>query len=221
MGAFTDWTTVSLVVCDLDGTLYDQRKLRAYLLPRLGLHALRRTDVRLLRIIAKLRSERERLAELERSPFEAELIASVSAATGASLDRVRSVLSEWLEARPLDWLGACVIPGAARFLDALRASGRYVAVLSDYPAVEKLVAMGLSADLALSATDPEIAIQKPSIKGLAHLAAHFGVSPEAVLVIGDRDDRDGEAARRFGAQYLIRGRDFKTFEDMIFTRIPL
>ena len=211
-----DWNRVAAVVFDMDGTLYDQAPLRAKMVPRLCLHALGRFDPKLLRIVSALRRERERLADAECTGFEDVLIAAVAAQVGMSPDRVRAVMVEWLETRPLPFLASCMVPGTAALFTALARSGRRIAVLSDYPATRKLAALGLSADLVLSANDPEIDVQKPNPKALAVAADRFGLVPEALLMIGDRDDRDGEAARRVGAACLIRKRDFHTFTDPIF-----
>lgn len=212
-----DWGRVAAVVFDMDGTLYDQAPLRARMVPRLGLHALAGLDIKLLRIVSELRRERERLAEAECSPFEDALVAAVAERADVPAERVRAVMVEWLETRPLPLLAPCIVPGTVALFAALRQSGRCIAVLSDYPVARKLEALGLSADLVLSATDPDIAMQKPNPKGLALAAARLGVAPDAIMMIGDRDDRDGEAARRFGARHLIRRRDFDTFEHPIFT----
>jgi len=214
------WDQIRAVLFDMDGTLYDQKKLRQRILPRLGLHVLGRADLKLLKIISALRHEREALADAEVSPFEEKLIADVAAKTGASPERVRAVLSDWLETRPLPYLAPAIIPGTAGLFAALRASDRPIGVLSDYPARGKLDALGLQADLVLAATDPGIAIQKPSPKGIHEAAKRLGLPPGAILVIGDRDERDGAAARRAGAPVLIRGRDFDTFEDPLFHAIP-
>lgn len=214
--AALDWAAVSVAVFDVDGTLYDQGRLRRKILPRLLLHAGLRADIGLVRIISALRTARERMAEAERSPFEAAMIAEVAEATGATPERVRAVLVDWLERRPLPLLAPCMLPGAAALFEALRAAGRPIAVLSDYPAEAKLDAMGLRADLTVAATDPGVEIQKPHPRGLERIAAHFGVAPGAMVMIGDRAERDGAAAARCGAPSLIRGRDFADFTDPVF-----
>ena len=49
-----------------------------------------------------------------------------------------------------------------------------------------------------------------------------GVSTEQVVMIGDRDERDGECARRAGTRYLIKSTDgqprmhhFREYADLI------
>lgn len=214
-----DWARVRLVVFDLDGTLYDQRRLRARILPRLAAAALREPG--LLRLIAALRSAREAMAEAEREGFEPELIACAARAARVTEARAREVARHWLETRPLPHLAPCRVAGAAELIAALRATGRVTAVLSDYPVAAKVAALGLTADLALSAHDSDIGVQKPHPRGLEVAAAWAGAAAREVLMIGDRAERDGAAAARFGAAFLRRGRggDFRRFDEALFAPV--
>jgi FMN phosphatase YigB (HAD superfamily) len=214
-----DWARIRLVVFDLDGTLYDQRRLRARILPRLAAAAL--CDPKLLRMITALRRAREAMAEAEREGFVVELIARAAREARVPEARAREVALHWLETRPLPYLASCAVPGAAELLAALRATGRVTAVLSDYPVAAKVAALGLAADLALSAHDPEINVQKPHPRGLEVAAARAGAAACEVLMIGDRAERDGAAAARFGAAFLRRGRggDFCRFDEAPFAPV--
>jgi beta-phosphoglucomutase-like phosphatase (HAD superfamily) len=58
-------------------------------------------------------------------------------------------------------------------------------------------------EVARDASAKEIARLKPHPLGLLTVAALLGVRPERCLIIGDRDDRDGEAARRGGFRFLM------------------
>jgi HAD superfamily hydrolase (TIGR01549 family) len=90
------------------------------------------------------------------------------------------------------------------------------AFFSDYPAKEKLAVLGLSSYLAFCATDINVNRLKPDPKSLLLAAQVLGVPVCDCLCIGDRDDRDGEAARRAGMEYLLlkrnRSRGKKTFQ---------
>ena len=212
-GGRVDWDRLRLAVFDLDGTLYSQARLRRRLLPRLALAAAAAPD--LLRIVPALRRAREDLAEAGARDFEDALFARAAARARAPEARVRAVARDWLLDRPLPHLAACRIPGAPEVFAALRARGLAVAVWSDYPAAAKLAALGLRADLVLSAHDAEVGVQKPDPRGLAVAAARAGAAPAQVLMIGDRPERDGAAAARFGAAFLHRGRrgDFRRFDE--------
>jgi hypothetical protein len=69
---------------------------------------------------------------------------------------------------------------------------------------EKLAALGLSAEMVVSATETDVDCFKPLTAGLEKIIGAANERPERVLMIGDRDERDGECARRAGARYLIK-----------------
>ena len=126
--------------------------------------------------------------------------------TGIGKEQLASIVEEWIERRPLPFLLQARRSGIADVFAALRQSGRKVAVLSDYPTERKLAALGLEADFHLAASDPEVDIMKPNSKGLRLLMERAGCSPGETLMIGDRDERDGEIARREGVAAMILDR---------------
>lgn len=200
-----DWQQIHLVVFDVDGTLYDQRCLRVKMLRELLGHCLRHPgDLRVLRLLSRYRRCREELAD-----GEAESIADLqyrgpAERLGLAPAEVRRTVEDWMQQRPLEHLRPCRYAKVADFLAALRARQKTVAVLSDYPATDKLRALGLEASLAVSAVDREVDRLKPHPKGLERVLELAAVAPQQALLIGDRDDRDGECARRAGVAYLIK-----------------
>ncbi len=200
-----DWQRVRLVVFDVDGTLYDARRLRSRMIRALLSHCLRHPgDLGILRRISTFRRCREELAEEETVGVGELQYRRPAEALGVSPEAVRRTVEEWIMRRPLLHLKACRYAKVADLFDALRRSGRGVAVLSDYPAGEKLAAMGLSADPVICALDDGVDRLKPHPRGLERLLEVTGVAPEETLLVGDRDDRDGECARRAGVRYLLR-----------------
>jgi FMN phosphatase YigB (HAD superfamily) len=99
--------------------------------------------------------------------------------------------------QPAEW----VIP----FVSQCRQLGIRLVVLSDYGHTkEKLQALGLECSLfdwVISA--PELGGLKPASQLMACVAAKMGVQPHQCLVIGDRDDTDGELARSFNAPFVL------------------
>jgi len=75
----------------------------------------------------------------------------------------------------------------------------------------------------VSATDVEVGRLKPDPKGLIVAASSLNTPVKECLFIGDRDDKDGECARRAGMPYLILNRrrrnyspnSFNTFTEII------
>jgi HAD superfamily hydrolase (TIGR01509 family) len=214
------WDQWRIAVFDLDGTLYEAAQLRRRMAARALWHAVRYAEPGLLRVIATLRKRREELAAAQSFAFEATLIRDTAAGCGLSEAAVSTLLSEWFERQPLPHLRSCIAPGIDVLFASLRKSGRQIGVLSDYPAAEKLKALGLEADFVISAVDADVGVQKPHPRGLEVLLERAGRKPDEALVIGDRADRDGAIAMRIGASFLLRGRtrdaDFYRYDDAVF-----
>ncbi len=216
-----DWQGVELVVFDVDGTLYRQSGLRLTMLRLLAVDALRSRSLRTFRVLSDYRREREVLADAFTEGFEATLIAAVAARTRTPSTEVEALVAHWIETRPLPYLRPHMVPGAPPLFEAIRRSGRTVGVLSDYPAAAKLSALGLAASHVVSAAD--VGIMKPSPDGLLEVIARAGATPATTVLIGDRVERDGEAARAAGTRALIRSakpvhgwRTFADFTDPLF-----
>ena len=193
-----------LAVFDLDGTLYRQAPLRRRMAAQLVLHTLKRRDATVLRILRDYRRRREALAEAGMVAFDGPLVDGCARACRVPTDEVRAVIAEWIERRPLPQLAATAVPGAAELFARLGAAGAQVAVWSDYPVRDKLAALGLKADIMFSATDPELNRLKPDPRGLAMIMERAGASAPETLMVGDRADRDGAAARALGVDFLCR-----------------
>jgi HAD superfamily hydrolase (TIGR01549 family) len=217
------WEGIDLVVFDVDGTLYDQRRLRLAMLGLLLADALRTRSLATLRTLRTFRRVRESLGDAPAEAFMQEQYARTALRHGMRAEDVERLASEWLERRPLPMLAACRYPHVDALFAALLRSGKQVAVFSDYPASAKLEALGLQAGHVVCATDPHIGRLKPDPAGLLAIMRACGASPQRTLMVGDRADRDGAAARRAGAHALIRSArpipghlTFRSFDDLVF-----
>src|SRR5215208_2592260 len=114
-----DWDNLHLVVFDVDGTLYRQRPLRTRMARDILLYTLLKRDLNVIAVLAKYRRIRERLGDEQVIDFERALIAQTATATANSQDRVRSIVSEWVEQRPLRYLAACRYPGLSELFAGL------------------------------------------------------------------------------------------------------
>ena len=222
-----DWTTIDLVVFDVDGTLYDQRQLRLGMLRQLISHAWLTRSLDTLLTLRTFRRVREalgeRVGEQAGADFMALQYAQTASRHGITSAAVRALTDEWMEQRPLPLLAACRYAYVAEVFAGLRASGKRIAAFSDYPAVAKLAALGLRADVVVCATDAGIARLKPDPAGLLAILRQTGVAPARALMIGDRFDRDAAAAARAGMRALIRSRrpqarwaTFRGYDDAVF-----
>jgi putative hydrolase of the HAD superfamily len=218
---FPAWDGIRFVAFDVDGTLYDQRRLRIRIARDMLLDAALRRSLDAVAVVRTYRRLREELGEREVAEFDRVLVARTAEACGCRPERVDAIVEEWIGRRPLAYLGRCRFPGLVELFDGLRHHGKIIGILSDYPAAAKLDALGLSADHLVSASD--VGLLKPNPRGLEALIAKAGTTARQTVLIGDRADRDGAAARRIGAWSLIKSarplgdwQTFARFDDAIF-----
>lgn len=226
MNKAIDWATIGLVIFDVDGTLYNQRILRLRMARDLLLRSALRLDWSTIRILSSYRHIREELADAETDDFESVLIERTAAASRCAPSTVRAAVDEWIERRPLPYLRACRYPGIGELFAALQRRGTIVGILSDYPAKAKVTALGLTADVVVTAGDDAVRRLKPDPGGLLHVLATTGIRREAAVMIGDRVERDGAIAERVGIHALIRSaqsidgwQTFHRFDDPIFASL--
>jgi len=186
---------------DLDGTLYHAAPVKLAMAFELGLFGARSA-----RALRRFRAEHERQREREAGagdPFAAQLAATAEALE-LDLPALRARVQEWMIERPGKWLRLARRRALMAELGAFRAQGGRTALVSDYPARAKLAALGAVPlfDAVVAAGEPGgPARLKPAPDGLLAAATLLGVAPAECLVIGDRDDADGEAARRAGMPF--------------------
>jgi len=217
-----DWDRYRLVVFDVDGTLYDQSKLRRLMLRSLLVDAARTRSLETIRILRTFRKFREELAGANDSIISSQY-ALPARRLGVSPVEVSARVEMWMDRRPLDHIAACRYPHVDEVFAGLRQRGVTIGIFSDYPAASKLAAMGLRSDIVVSATDPQIDRLKPDPKGLLTILELSGVPADRALMIGDRVERDGLAAQRAGVDVLLRGpqnshgHSFRAYSDRIFS----
>ncbi len=189
------------VIFDLDGTLYDKKHLPVYLAGAQFFH------LGLLKAERKVRKTLAGMHFRSEEAFYNEFFTRIAVESGHGADKAR------------EWYFKSYLPSMARVLGKryrlrpwvtdlfvlLKARGIPAVVYSDYGAVEeKLQALGFK----LSWTDriycaPAFGGLKPDPAGFLSIARELGVPPGRVLVVGDRDDTDGEGARRSGMGFEL------------------
>lgn len=187
---------------DLDGTLYRARWLRLML----GLELLVR-DAGSVRVLHTFRREHERLrremVDPVEDPYQRQLVRA-AARLGREPREVEAIVQRWMIRRPGKWLRLFRRRRLLAEIATFRRQGGRTALVSDYPARDKLAALDAAQlfDAVLAVGEPGGPRRlKPWPDGYLMAAERLDVAPGDCLVIGDRPDADGEAARRAGMAF--------------------
>lgn len=196
---------------DLDGTLYPLRPVQLAMACELAV-----CSPHWLPALSRFRREQERQRHESRaegaSPYRRQL-ERAAAAGGLTIDALEGAVERWMQHRPGKWLRIFRRRSLIAEIAAFRNQGGRTAVVSDYPALSKLRAMRLTELFDVVVANGEAGgplSLKPSPEGFLLAAERLAVAPRECLVIGDRDEADGDAARRAGMSFLhvraFRGR---------------
>ncbi len=192
---------------DLDGTLYRAPWLKFAMGCELLLHGWRAIEpLRIFRREHELM--RGSMAKEVPDPFALQLErAAISA--GVEVHRLEELVREWMVRRPARWLPRVARRDLLAAIAAFRAEGGMTALVSDYPVRVKLEALEAASlfDVVVANGEPGGPGRlKPWPDGYLLAAERLGVAPADCLVIGDRKDADGEAARRAGMAFFLASR---------------
>lgn len=196
-----DLSGYKLYVFDVDGTLYDQPRLRRMMAMRLlGYYMCHPFRVRELLILQHFRKVKD---SWTKSSSEEDIIEKTAADMGAQSDRVRAVVKKWIYESPSDVIRKTADIKLIELIRGLRGKGKKVVVLSDYPAKDKLDILDVSVDGIYDPDDERIDELKPSSKGLKVIMEDTGASFDEMLMIGDRPEKDGMCASNVNVDCLI------------------
>ena len=188
-----------LIVFDLDGTLYNKSGLSL----RMVLHA--PLDIRKMQAERATRASMKGIWLRDEKHFHDTYFQRMAARMHCSA----TAAEQWYNQRYMPLMVKMIgkyqplSEWASPFIHDCQHTGIKLVLLSDYGfAKEKLQALGLSPtlfDWVISA--PELGGLKPAPELMRIITERMGVAPQECLVIGDRDDTDGEMARRTDAQF--------------------
>jgi HAD superfamily hydrolase (TIGR01549 family) len=191
-----DFDNISAVLFDVDGTLYDQAMLRRIMAMKIAKCFLTgKISPRQLKVISCYRKQLETL-RVDLPPDCKDLrsmhLQTVADRTGMSVDYVDAAVTEWMLEASLPYLNRCLRKGVAETLTRLKQADYKLGVLSDYPAKEKLEAMGLAGffDEVISCQAADISAYKPDTDGFARLARSLDVAERSCVYVGDRFEID-------------------------------
>ena len=196
--------SVQAWLVDLDGTLYRPKPLKLLMAGELLLLGLPS-----LPVVRAFRASHEELREDPDAPagdpFRIQL-ERTSERLGRPVEEIERVVRRWMVERPGKWLRALRRSSLLEEIATFRSTGGRTALVSDYPARAKLGAMGCSGlfDVVVASGEPDGPDRlKPDPAGYLLAAGRLGVEPAECLVLGDREDADGAAARAAGMAFRL------------------
>ncbi len=201
-------SSYSLIIFDMDGTMYFQKSMQIRMGARLVMHALFHRggmkDMKLVLDYRKMRENWDSSKEASDDVFFSEL----SARHGVEKERVAAVISKWMFEIPMDAVASSADKDLANTVERLLYEGKKVCIYSDYPAKDKCEALGLPEDMEIfSCGDGGIGKMKPDPEGILCISKlHPDIPKNEIIMVGDRMDRDGLAAKAAGVDCVILDR---------------
>ena len=192
---------IRAVILDLDGTLYNKKGLPLRLIMADLPHML------------MLGNERKARAELKGRWFgnEAEYYRTLYARVAELSHSSPAKVQRWYERNYMPNMQRILRrhyrlePWVEGIMADLRSKGIKTAVYSDYGCLrERLEALGFDCTWVDAVADaPALGGLKPNREAAMQLCSMLGVPPTETLMVGDRDDTDGESARSCGMRFLL------------------
>ncbi len=111
---------------------------------------------------------------------------------------------------------SCLYPGVREGLDHFKAQGYLLGCVTNKAAqftLPLLRDLGIHDEFGIVVSGDTLAVKKPDPQPLLHAAAHFGVSPQESLMIGDSRS-DVKAARAAGFQIVCMSYGYNHGEDI-------
>jgi len=198
-----NWENLKVLILDVDGTLYNQSKLRKKMLFALfGYYLFRPWQIKDLLILYHFRSEREKKAGYCGTDLENEQYQWCVEKVNVPVEKIKKVVEKWIFEFPNRYLLSCYYPEIPPLLELLKEKNIKTVIYSDYKATQKLDQLKIKADLVLASTDPLVNCLKPNPRALSHIMHAFKVLNTQCLFIGDRDELDGQCAANAGITFL-------------------
>ena len=122
---------------------------------------------------------------------------------GTTPERVQKAVGFFMLDAPLKLLPQYRDEVMYSIIEQLREKKITIVIYSDYPVEDKLKALGITADFCFTSADAEIGCMKPDPKGIRVILDTLGIGADEAVMIGDRYEKDGLAAKANNVDYII------------------
>ena len=194
------WNKYKLVLFDFDNTMYEPQKMVRYIVPGDLRHALYSFNER---------KARKALAGIDHNS-QHDLQQQLCSFIARKLNKETAKVERWYLHSYLPMLVRILRrhyrprPDMQRLIDHLEAHNINVGVLSDYPLVrQRLHAIGINVNSQRLWSTEEAGALKPNPRPIIEISRETDIPLDNILVIGDRPDTDGLAARNAGCDAII------------------
>ena len=209
---------VKAIILDFDGTVYFQKPVQIYNLIRIILTiCVKPRVISDIRILQRYRRMREKYSDLNLPILRVE--DDLAADVNVSVDKIRLLRDYWLIDSQSLAIQIFQRNALIRKISELQRHGVAIILWSDYPTDKKSMRLNLHPDLSICSEDPRIRFAKPSDEGLLYITKSLKLEKNEVILIGDRDDRDGKAASTAGIDYYKIGRNSHQILDLLLLRL--
>ncbi len=189
-----------VAIFDVDGTLYDQKKLRMIMAIRLIVYYLMHisciSELKGIFYYRKLR-EKSEYKDLD----DTKRIEMAACKAGCAFEDLSNAIDRWMYKNPLDLIKRFKNDKAIEYMKSLAKEGYKIAIYSDYPAEDKLVILGINVDFIFCPGKDAFFELKPSEKMMKYIVDKTDADTGNMIFVGDRDEKDGASARIIGAKY--------------------
>ena len=155
-----------------------------------------------LKIITSFRKQRENHKGFSSPSLEKEQYQWCANDLKIPVQQVEACILKYMYKLPLRFILRTRYPQINKVFEALKNLSFSMAIYSDYPVKEKMAALQLKADACFNSTDRDLLQLKPSGKAVKYICNKMGIPREKALLIGDREDTDGESARLAGVTFV-------------------
>lgn len=194
------WEEFDAYIFDVDGTLYSQKRLRISMMFRLLAHyAIRPHRLKEIIILHCFRNCREKKEYKDKTIDE--LCSTLEERFNESYDTIYRIIKKWMFIVPLDLVKKYKYKDVISFINQQYVSRKTIVIYSDYPAIDKLEAIGINYNKVFVSGENGIVEQKPSWSAMNTLLSEISIPVNKLCYIGDRDDKDRASAEMIKVKY--------------------
>jgi len=194
---------VKAVFLDLDGTLYDLKKMQRIMRKKILIHLLNKPwKFKEILIVYYFRKDRKNSSGAFVPDLKTTQYRWLQRRFDMPLEELESIIQKWMFDLPSEHLGKLGFSSVHSFFYQLKQKGIPYGIHSDLPLGNKLEALKIQVDFQTDATDSDINALKPHPAGVMRFAKKLGIETEEVLVLGDKKELDGWMAKEAHAQFF-------------------